>query len=24
MCCGGAISAILKVMSLDPASVFTR
>ena len=24
MCCGGAISAILKVMRLDPASVFTR
>jgi putative ABC transport system permease protein len=24
MCCGGAISAILKIMRLDPASVFTR
>jgi putative ABC transport system permease protein len=24
MCCGGAISAIMKIVRLDPASVFTR
>ena len=24
MCCGGAVSAVLKIMRLDPASVFTR
>ena len=24
MCCGGALSAIVKIVRLDPASVFAR